>query len=363
MNDTRTDCYIRGIGAISPQRTYENEVFLPDIVSYGENCLTAALPNFKDYINPFQMRRLSRMLRMGLATAVISLRDADLTSPDAVITATGYGFQDDTGKFLTEILTQGEEQLTPTYFMQSTYNALSGLIALVVKCRGYNTTYAGRGFAFETALHDAMMLLSEKEAGNVLVGSFDEVSPVQHAEYVRMGFFKREKVPSLDLLNSKTTGTIQGEGTAFFLLSGTPSPRNLCRLKAMHMIYKPADETSLAEAMTDFLGENGLTPGDINVFVNGISGDADRDTWNLALERAYFGHAVPVRFKHLTGEYATASSFALWLSAMIFRHGLIPAAVRTDGGSTLSHRAERVLICNHFLARNYAFMLLDRGDY
>ncbi|MDQ5984731.1 MAG: hypothetical protein CSYNP_00427 [Syntrophus sp. SKADARSKE-3] len=360
MNETRPGCYIRGIGAISPQRTYDNEVFLPDSFTYGDNCLTAVLPDFKDYINPFQMRRLSRMLRMGLATAVMSLRDAGLTSPDAVITATGYGFQDDTGKFLTEILEQGEEQLTPTYFMQSTYNALSGLIALVVKCRGYNTTYAGRGFAFETALNDAMMLLSEKEAGDVLVGSFDEVSPVQHAEYVRLGFFKREKVSNRYLLKSETTGTIQGEGTAFFLLSGMPSTRNLCRLTAMRMLYKPVDETALIEAMKDFLRKNGLTPGDIDVFVNGISGDACRDTWNLALERAYFGHAVPVHFKHLTGEYATASSFALWLSAMIFRHGFIPAAVREEGRGALSHRAERVLICNHFLARNYAFMLLDR---
>jgi len=359
INRTGIDCYINGAGMISPQKTYDNDAFLSELTQYANNVLTCVLPNFKDYINPFQMRRLSRMLRMGLAAAAICLRDARLKTPDAIITSTGYGFQEDMGKFLTEILQQDEQQLTPTYFMQSTHNALSGLIALSVKCMGYNTTYAGRGFAFETALHDAMMLLQEKEAENVLIGSFDEAYPVQHSEYIRMGYLKRERVNNLQLFESKTEGALQGEGVAFFMLSDSALPHTWCRLRNLHMVYKPADYGSLSAELIDFLAENDLAPGDVDVLVNGTSGDIVRDQWSLAIGRDCFGHAADVRFKHLTGEYATASSFALWLGAMILKNQTIPEAVLANAAPP-RRPFRTVLACNHFLGRYYSFFLLTR---
>jgi 3-oxoacyl-[acyl-carrier-protein] synthase II len=352
--------YINGAGIISPQKTYDNNEFLPVIAEYNQNVLTCVLPNFKEYIHPFQLRRLSRMLRTGLAAATICLRDAQRKTPDAIITATGYGFQEDMAKFLSEILQQDEQRLTPTYFMQSTYNALAGLIALSVQCAGYNNTHVGKGFAFETALHDAAMLLEEKEAQNVLVGSFDEVSPVQYSEYVRMELYKKESVNNLHLFESQTRGALQGEGAAFFLLSSELSPHTWCRLSNIQMVYKPADYRELTDALNDFLIRHNLCPGDIDVFVNGVSGDIARDQWNMDIQRTFFEHAAEVRFKHLSGEYATASSFALWLGAMILKRRQIPDSVREKPVLPVK-KIDTILICNHFLARNYSFMLLDRG--
>lgn len=357
INRNGIGCYINGAGMISPQKTYDNDAFLPELARYDNNVLTSVLPNFKDYINPFQMRRLGRLLRMGLAAAAICLRDARLKTPDAIITSTGYGFQEDMGKFLSEILQQDEQQLTPTYFMQSTHNALSGLIALSVKCMGYNTAYAGRGFAFDTALHDAMMLLQEKEAENVLIGSFDEAYPFQYGEYIRMGYLKRESVNNLQLFESKTEGALQGEGVAFFMLSDSALPHSWCRLINLQMIYKPADYGHLSAELINFLRENDLTPGDVDVVVNGTSGDIVKDQWSLAVGRDFFGHAADVRFKHLTGEYATAASFALWLGAKILKNQAIPEAVLA-GAASPRRPFRTVLVCNHFLGRNYSFFLL-----
>jgi len=352
-------CYINGAGMISPQRTYDNEAFLTDIASYDRNVLTCLLPNFKDYIHPFQLRRLSRMLCMGLAAATICLREAGIETPDAVIAATGYGFQEDMAKFLTEMLEQDEQQLTPSYFMQSTYNALAGLIALSVKCLGYNTTYAGKGFAFETALQDAMMLLREQEAQHILAGSFDEASPVQFREYARLGYFKKETISNLQLFDCQTPGTIQGEGVAFFTLSAVSAPHTWCRLKGIRTIHKPVDYRELSEALTTFLARHGLTPGAIDVVVNGASGDVIRDRWNTALLQDAFPNAAEVRFKHLCGEYATATSFALWLGAMILMQQAIPDAVQARPVHPC-RKVKTVLICNHFLGKHYAFLLLDR---
>ena len=166
--------FINGVGVLSPQKTYINAEFLSEIVEYKQSALTTVHPDFKEYINPVQLRRMSRMLRIGLTAATICLRDSSPIKPDGIITASGFGFLEETAKFLTEILDQDEKQLTPTYFMQSTYNALAGIIAMNLKCDGYCNTYVGRGHAFETALLDAMMQVGAYAASNILLGGFDE---------------------------------------------------------------------------------------------------------------------------------------------------------------------------------------------
>lgn len=349
--------YINGAGVISPQKTYDDAVFLSEISEYPDNMLTCVLPDFREFMSPFQTRRLSRMLKTGLAAAMICLRNSGVKTPGAVITATGYGFEDSRAKFMAEILTQTEQQLTPNYFIQSTHNALAGLVALTIGCTGYNNTYAGRGSAFESALLDAMMLLQEREARNALVGSFDEVSPVLYRQYARLGYCKQNKINSLSLYGDESPGTIQGEGVAFFLLSSAPQESTLCRLRGMKMLYKPERYGDLAAALDSLLEENKLDPRDIDIFINGASGDTSRDEWNHALRKDRLESAAEVRFKHLTGEYATSSSFALWLGAMILKHQHIPDIVLAK--PALRPGRDRILVCNHFLSRYYTFMVLE----
>src|SRR5260221_1323047 len=117
----KKSCYINGIGLISPQRTFGQE-FLAEPLEYVDTILHCVTPDFTSYINPVQLRRLSRMLRIRLSAAIIFLRDAKNENPDGVITSTGYGFLVETTWVLTELLTHHATQLTPTNFMQSTYN-------------------------------------------------------------------------------------------------------------------------------------------------------------------------------------------------------------------------------------------------
>jgi len=353
--------YINGTGCISPQNTHEEGEFLTKVLSYDGNVLTCVLPDFTAYISPFRLRRLSRILKMGLTTATICLRNAGMETPEAIITATGYGLQDDIGKFLLEILEQEEQQLTPTYFMQSTYNALAGLIALSFRCIGYNNTHVSRGFAFESALDDAILLLQEGEVRDVLVGAFDEVSPVLCSSYARKEYLKIEAGSNLKLFDSNTAGTLLGEGVTFFLLSPSLKSSTLCCLKDIRMIYEPTDYGEYSHALVNFLRENSLEPPDIDVLINGLSGDVFRDAWNRDIRRDFLQRADEVRFKHLTGEYATASSFGLWLGAGILKNQKIPDAVRL-GPLSRPGPIKTVLFCNHFLARNYTFMLLESVD-
>ena len=231
--------FINGVGIITPQKTFDPEVFLTEISQYDKNVLTCVAPDFKAYINPIQMRRLSRMLRIGLSAATICLRNSKITMPDGIITATGYGFLDETAKFLKELLEQGEKQLTPTYFMQGTSNALAGLVALTIKCMGYNNTYASKGVGFENALTDAMMQLNENASLNFLIGSYDEAAEIQYNASIRASHFKTEFINNLSLFDTNTKGSIQGEGSAFFMLSGKSSASTLCVMSDMDLVYKP----------------------------------------------------------------------------------------------------------------------------
>jgi 3-oxoacyl-[acyl-carrier-protein] synthase II len=347
--------FINGVGIIAPQKTFDPDVFLTEISQYDKNVLTCVAPDFKSYINPIQMRRLSRMLRIGLSAAIICLRDSKIAMPDGIITATGYGFLDETAKFLRELLQQGEKQLTPTYFMQGTSNALAGLIALTIKCMEYNNTYASKGFGFENAITDAMMQLNESASSNFLVGSYDEAAEVQYGASIRHRHFKTEFINNLLLFDSNTKGSIQGEGSAFFMLSGKSSASTWCELVDMNVLYRP-ERKELQNALDNFL-TNSLNSEDIDMIINGASGDVQHDAVLNSLINFRFEKTAQARFKHLCGEYTTATSFALWLGAAILRKQQIPEAVKVQPWDQPS-KLRTILIVNQHMSKSFTFLLL-----
>lgn len=355
-----TNYYINGLGLISPQRTYDNNEFLPQIIAYYENALTAVVPDFKEYINPVQLRRLSRMLRIGLTAAIICTRDSGITQPDGIITATGYGFLKDTAKFVSEMLDQQENHLTPTFFMQGTYNALSGLVALTLKCNGYNNTYVNKGFSFETSLHDAMLQLDEGNLKNILIGSYDEADEVQYKVNSRVGHYKSDRINSLELYSHATKGSLQGEGSAFFALSTEQNEKCWCILKGVKMIFKPGSAEYLLEELEHFLSKQNKSVTDIDVLINGASGDVENDIFLTEMRSKLFLQRPELRYKHLCGEYCTASSFGLWLGASILKKQEIPSVVRFNQAAP-SISIKTVLIANQYMGRNYTFILLEKA--
>ena len=350
--------YINGLGIVSPQKTFDNTEFLPSITAYNDNVLTCSVPDFKQYINPIQLRRLSRMLRIGLTAAVICTRESGNIKPEGIITATGYGFLDDTAKFVSEMINQHEKHLTPTFFMQGTYNALSGLVALTLKCNGYNNTYVNKGFSFETSLHDAMMHLSEGSAHSMLVGCYDEAEQVQYKINSRVHHYKTEQINSLELFEHNTPGSLQGEGAAFFCIETQPRESCWCVLKAVKMIFKP-DEKLLRDELSNFLEKNHFKIEDIDIVVNGVSGDVQNDQLLAELCKDLFSKVPELRFKHLSGEYCTASSFGMWMGASVLKNQIVPAGTQFNDTS-IPALIKNVLVINQYMGRNYSFVLLQR---
>lgn len=208
--------YIRSTGNVSPQHSFRNASFLAAPVAHVGNRLNCVEPDYKTIIDVKLIRRMSRVIKMGVAAAMECLHEAGITMPDAIVTGTAYGCLEDTGIFLSKMVEQREELLAPTAFIQSTHNTVGAQIALMLHCNGYNNVFVHRGFSFECALQDAMMLLHEGEARTVLVGGLDEITNDSHRILSRFNLYKRPHISSLELFNVASKGTIAGEGAAFF---------------------------------------------------------------------------------------------------------------------------------------------------
>src|ERR1700712_1574232 len=162
---------------------------------------------------------MGHIIKMGVAAAKDCLNKANIEMPGAIITGTALGCMEDTITFLTRIVEEHEELLPPTAFIQSTHNTVAAQIALMLKCHGYNNTFVHKGISFESALLDAVMLLKEGDADNILVGGTEEMTDTAFKILTRLGLYKRWPLSNLDLIKTKSNGTIGGEGATFFVLT------------------------------------------------------------------------------------------------------------------------------------------------
>jgi 3-oxoacyl-[acyl-carrier-protein] synthase II len=344
--------YIRSSACISPQNTFNAEGFLTDVVEYTGTRLTAIEPDYKRFIDPKQIRRMSHVIKMGVAAAQQCLIDAYVDMPGAIITGTALGCLEDTVTFLTRMVEQQEELLPPKAFIQSTHNTVAAQIALMLKCHNYNNTFVHKGASFESALLDAVMLLNEQEADSVLVGGTDEMVDASFKVLTRLGLYKRWPVSNLQLLQTHSNGSMGGEGAAFFLLSDNPAADNLAELGGIKTLYRPEN---IAESITAFLQEHDLSIADIDLVIAGKNGDTRNDAVYRDLNATLFKNTAIANYKHLCGEYPTSSSFALWLAANIIKGGLVPQ-ILIEKGEVSSPK--KVLIYNHYQNKYHSLMLL-----
>lgn len=143
----------------------------------SENNLIHAIEPKYENIPLGQLRRMGKALRMGVGTGMKLLSQYPA---DGILIATANGGIEDSIMFLNQIMEYEEGRLTPTHFVQSTYNAIAGMMGIINKNTGYNATHVHRGIAFENAVLDAAMLLNENPAHQYIVGGVDEISARNH---------------------------------------------------------------------------------------------------------------------------------------------------------------------------------------
>ena len=150
--------YIRSAAQISVQKPL-CEDWMTDPIPHSGEYLRSQDPDFKQFLNPMQARRMGLILKRAIAVSLTALKDVGIECPDAIFTGTGLGCMENTENFLSAMCRDGEEMLPPTYFMMSTHNTISSAVAILLRCNGYNCTYSQKDISFESALLDAFIQL------------------------------------------------------------------------------------------------------------------------------------------------------------------------------------------------------------
>ncbi len=343
--------HIIDISCISPQNTYQGNDFSGEIISHEGHHYLAKEPDYKSFISRGALRRMGKASRLGIGAGhPLIQRHPNI---DGIIISTGNGGLGECVQFLNQIITYDEGTLTPTHFVNSTANSISGSLALSSKNIGYNATHVGQGFGFESALLDALMHIEEGDLHSFLVGNVDEISEYNSNLERHRGSFKAEETTSSTLLKSTTKGTVSGEGSAMFIMSKNPHNKLASVIDVGMMLSSNAQEVE--KELLDFLAKNQLQPNAIDTLIVGFNGDGEGDKFYLQLIKNNFNTQTILTFKNLVGDYPTASGFALWMAVQT---GPIPnAAIYRKGTS----RSKITLIYNHYQNLQHGFILVERS--
>lgn len=326
------------------------------LVADSESRFHVQEPDYTSVIPPMQLRRMSRILKMGVYCGMKCLQEAGLAKPDGIITGTGKGSMTDTEKFVKELKQFNEEAMNPTPFILSTYNAINGAIALQTGATGYNQTFVHRGSSFEASLYDAQLKLHASDtAQTYLAGCFDEITPEYFLVKDKIGYWKKDRDPQKPLWEQAgSEGTIAGEGAAFFTLSNRPDAA-LMALHAVRCAHRLTPGEVAGAARDMLLQEAWAAP---DMLVLGINGDAtDEPFYREILQRF---NAVPVlAFKHLCGEYETSGGFAFWLMTRMMAGEQLTDAVWYRAPAVPDFRPQKILYYNHYRGLNHNLALLS----
>lgn len=318
------EAYIKGSGSISAQDTFMIDGFPDNLRQLNPGMNLVSEPNYKEFIQPIQLRRMGRVLRMGVTAAAQCLKAAGVDVPDAIITGTGLGLVQDTEKFLTSVLENDEKYLNPTSFIQSTHNTVGAHIAVMLKCNSYNCTYVHSNISFESALLDSHMQIAENPEMNILLGGLDEMTESYYRISDRAGLWnKYYPAGSEPMIPQKS---IVGEGAAFSLLTGNRYPENYAKFTGVSTFYKPGSISEIATRIAEFLDPKGLKPEDIDFILLGQN-DPEGDYIYNGIQTSVFNENNLGFYKHLCGEYHTSSAFASWVAANCIKNQVIPDAL------------------------------------
>ena len=347
--------YITAAQALSAHDTFLSDG-LPEQVDVFHSMMKFRLPDFKSYFNPNQRRRMSNLVKASSVCSAESVKEAGIEKPDAIIVASSLGNVEESEKFLNKMIDEGVEFLTPTNFIQSNHNSLGAQIALNFSCNGYNVVYSHKTASFESALTDAFMLVSDGEAQHVLVGGIDEITPENCELKKNLGLWKEEPYSNLDILKSDSPGSIPGEGVAFFVLSSQKKDDFSVRLTGVSLFPFSDQTIEVQEKMIGFLKNLGKETSDIDLVLTGNNGDQQSDAFTKNILDATFPGSIHALYKHLCGQFDTASGFGLWFANRILKSGKIPEHARMN---QVERGIKNVLLYHHDSYRNHSFMLVE----
>jgi 3-oxoacyl-(acyl-carrier-protein) synthase len=316
-----------------------------------EKKLLAIEPSYEK-IPPGILRRMGKSIRMGVGAALPLMSEND--SIDGIIMGSANAGMDDCVKFLNQMVQYEEGQLTPGSFVQSTGNVIAGQLGLITKNKGYNITHIHLGLAFENALLDAMMQLNTNPSNSYLVGGVDEISPFHYNIETLAGSYKKEDISNKHLYETDSQGCVVGEGAAMFVVNAEAAA-SIAKVAAISTIHSTDIEIVKAQ-LKIFLQKNLQAGTAIDLFLSGENGDNRTLSFYTVCETLMTDNTALVRYKHMVGDFATASALGLWYACQFLQHQQVPEQMFKKRTSKTNYR--NIMLYNNFKGLQHSFMLV-----
>ena len=297
--------YIQAAEQISIQ-TPLSEAWMEEPIVYHEPFVKAVNPAFREYIAPNEARRMGNIMKRAIVTSLKVLKETGINHPDAIITGTSIGSLNYTEKFLDDLVENGEESLSPTYFMQTTHNTVSSTISIFTATHSYNTTYSHGGISFELALKDAWMQLNLGQISNALVGGHDEMVESYYELLRKTGYVGVEgMVPC-------------GECAMSMMLNKQVSPDNLCELAGVS-IFRMKSVQNIRKQLEALVENANIKVETIQMVMTGVNGNPENDRLYQPVLDELFPQVEHLQYKQLFGENYTVSALGLYAAAHLMK--------------------------------------------
>ena len=271
--------YIQSAAQISVQNPLCDD-WLTDPIDLHLPLQRAIEADYKRFLDPMASRRMGKILKRAIATAVTVVENSGIKQPDAILVGTGLGCIENTEKFLLAMLQEGETLLSPAYFINSTHNTISSHIAIHLTCHAYNSTYVHLGISFESALLDAFMQFQLGRIKSALVGAHDEMVPLYFSILEKAGFWE---------------GKTATETAVSFMLSDEKNENSMAEIKEVVLLHRPSEER-LKQAIEQTASRLGVP----------------KENW-----------IIPPSVKPIFGESFTNQAYELYAAAVKLQRGLL----------------------------------------
>ncbi len=352
---------IEGLGQVRPTLPPQ-PLAMPTGLGGGE-CLAYACPAqpHQGCVSPAVARRLSRLQLLTLTAAHRAVQDGGglIAGPGAgVFVGTGLGSLGATVEFLEDVIRRDEASPMPARFITSVHNASASAIAIEFQCQGENRTTTHDSISFELALGQALTALRLGRIERAVVAAGDELHPyhvaaMNHCQPWRK---KAEALAPLSPTAARLHGSLPGEGAAAFVLGrpgGNGRPEASVCIRGLGLAPRPAadlggirteDEVAFLQKV---LHPANATLADVDLILLGADGDAALDAVYgrviQAVGAAAGGDLAVGVFKHLCGEFATASALGLALAGDAVRQGRLLPDIALIASGRADNRIDNVL--------------------
>jgi len=139
-----------------------------------------------------------------------------------------------------------------------------------------------------------------------------------------------------------------------FIVNNEPE-KAIARLKGLLTLHT-TNERQVTEALTGFLAKHSDKGQEPDLFFSGENGDNRLRHYYTAAESLFNSGTTIARFKHISGEFPTASAIALWL-ACYTQNGPPLHCIKKQG---TSRQVKNIVIYNNYKGIQHSFIYVQK---